>query len=219
MNSRIRSFVFMAIVCGCVLFFQWAYAQQTQPSKQKGSSPPATAQKEPSPPSPEQQEPAMPPIEKDLSFLLGKWETKVKIYPNEFRANKEEVKGAGTSDYHLFGKTIEGSMKSESNVGNFEAREFIFPNPSESTYEILTVSANGNVSNRKLAKVGDHWEVTYSGKRALAGASDKKGKDVEFSVRGKYKIVSDKEVHYTSEINFGKTGFKPFIELLMTRVP
>lgn len=209
MDSRIRSFVSVAIVCGGLLFFQWAYAQQTQPSEQKEPSPPPSVQEGPSP----------TPIEKELSFLLGKWEIKMKIYPNELLSTTEEVKGGGTAEYRLFGKTIECILKSETTRGPYEAREFIFYNPSAKAYDIFTINAEGHASNGALSKVGNHYEITYKGNQAVPDASGKAGKEVEFTVQGKYKIVSDNEVQYNSEINFGDTGFKRFIRLSMTRVP
>jgi hypothetical protein len=209
MDRRIRSFVSVAIVCGCLLSLQWVYAQQTQPTEQKESSPPPSVQKEPPP----------EPIEKELSFLLGKWETKVKMYPNELLSIAEDVKGGGMAEYRLFGKTIEGMQKSESTVGLYEAKEFIFYNPSAKAYNIITINADGYVSNRVLTKVGKHYETSYEGKQIVPDASGKPGKEVEFTVNGKYKIVSDNEIHYNSEINFGNTGFKRFVRLQMTRVP
>ena len=224
MNSRTRNCVSVSILCVCVLFSQLALAQQAPPAEQK-ASPPAVqkgsapvTQKEA--PQTAQKGTPEPSIALDLAFLLGKWETKVKIYPNELLGTTEDVKGGGTAEFHTFGKVIEGATKSVSSRGPYEDREFIFYNPGAKAYEIFAINAEGYATSRTLIKKGKHFETLYKGKRAVVGKNGKNtGKEVQFTVRGKYEIISDSEVHYNSEINFGNSGFKRFVRMQMNRTP
>lgn len=208
MEKLMRSYL-VPIVCGFILFSQLAYAQETKPSGKKEGAPAQSSQKEP----------AHQQIAKDLGFLLGKWETKVKVMPMGFSATKQEIKGEGTIEYTLFGNAIEGTIKSESNVGTYNARELIFPSLNKDEYDVLRVNSNGLAIGSTMKKVGDVLEVTSTGKRALVDLSGKPGKLVEFMVKGKYKIVSDKELQYHSDISVGHGPFKPYISYSFTRIP
>ena len=203
-----RSYL-VPIVCGFILFTQLAYAQEARSSEKKEGAPAQSSQKEPS----HQQ------IAKDLAFLLGKWETKVKIMPMGFSATKEEIKGAGTIEYTLFGNAIEGKIKNESNVGTYVARELIFPSLNKDEFDVLRVNSNGLAIGSTIKKVGNVVEVTSSGKRALVDLSGKPGKLVDFNIKGTYKIVSDKELQYHSDISVGHGPFKPYISYSFTRIP
>jgi len=145
-------------------------------------------------------------VAKDLSFLLGKWETKLMIRPTELTPNGGA--GKGTAEYHLFGQTIEGSRSGDSTFGPYQDREFIVPQRGTGTFIVFTISSSGYSTQRTLSHNADGWAFEYSGEF----------NDKDFTVRGKYKIVSDKELQYTSEIDVGKTGFKPYIELTLKRI-
>jgi hypothetical protein len=222
MNSRIPSLVSMIILCGGLLFSQWAYAQQQDPSA--GQTAPPTAQTapaaaQPEPPAAQAAPPAEPkmslpaPTDKDLAFLLGKWETKIKIFPNALLANKEELKGAGTAEYQVFGKVIEGTLSSETSSGKYEGREFIWYDQNSKVYNIISISPEGYAANKKMTKEGDKFVVEYTGVHKPDGK-----KEIDFTVTAKYKIISDTEVKYSSEVKVGKTNFVPFIQLKMQRV-
>jgi len=143
---------------------------------------------------------------KDLSFLLGKWETKLMVHRTEL--TPEGGAGKGTAEYHLFGKAIEGSRSGESTFGHYEDREYIVPHGGTVPYLIFTISSTGTSTQRTLSRYADVWTVEYDGQF----------KDKDFVIRGKYKIVSDKELRFMSEIDVGKAGFKPFIELTLKRI-
>jgi hypothetical protein len=206
MNSRIPRLFSVFIVCGCVLFSQWAYAQDP-PIEQ--TAPPAAQ----TAPAPEQKATLSGPADKDLSFLLGKWETKAKIFPNALLGNTEEVKGAGTAEYRAFGVVVEGSRLSETSLGRFEDKEFIWYDQSTKAYNIISISPEGYAINKKMTMAGEKYVIEYSG-RDKAGTP----KEKDFTVRAKYKIVSDTEVKYSSEVKIGKADFVPFLQLKMQRV-
>jgi hypothetical protein len=221
MNSRIPSFISGLIVCGCILFSQWAYAQ-SDPSVDQ-TAPPAAQTAPPAdqaaPPAGQAAQPTAPktslpaPADKDLSFLLGKWETKIKIFPNDLLANKEEVKGAGVAEYRIFGAVVEGIRSSDTSLGHFEDREFIWYDQNTKAYNIIAISPEGYAINKKMTKSGDKYVIEYSG-RDKAGSP----KERDFTVRAKYKIISDTEVKYSSEVKIGKADFVPLIQLKMQRV-
>ena len=206
MGRFMRSYI-VPVVCGFILFSQLAYAQETKPAEKKGGTPAQSAQKEPS------------QLGKDLAFLLGKWATKVTIMPMGFSATKEEIKGVGTIEYALFGNAMEGTIKSESNLGTYEARELLFPGRQPGEYEVVRINSNGMAISSTLKKVGDVFEVTSEGKRPLVDLSGKPGKLVDFRVKGAYKMVSDKELQYHSDISVDNGPFKPYITYSFTRIP
>lgn len=146
------------------------------------------------------------PTAKDLSFLIGKWECNINIKPNEMIP--EGVTGKGTVEYRLFGQSIEGSRSSDTNRGHNEQRELIVYQKDGNSYLEFNVNQRGTFTQRTLARNGDTWEVTYTGKI----------KNKSFTARGKYKIVSPDEFIYTSEIKMGKSGFKPHSEITYKRV-
>jgi hypothetical protein len=143
---------------------------------------------------------------KDLSFLVGKWDTKIVIKPNEM--TPEEIRGTSVVEYRPFGQAIEGSNISETSRGHNEQREFIVYQKEAHAFLIITLSQNGTLTQRSVTRYGDVWTVEYTGQF----------KDKEFIVRGRYKAVSHNEVQYSSEIDVGNTGFKPDTEITFTRV-
>jgi hypothetical protein len=145
------------------------------------------------------------PTAKDLAFLLGNWETNFRVYPTEI--TPDGIKGNGTLEYRLFGQAIEGKRTSESTRGHYEDRELIAYDEGTNAYQILTVSNMGKSTQRTLSRYVDIWVLEHNGRQG----------EKEFRVRGKYLIVSANEVHYTSEINIGKSGFKPFSEVILKR--
>jgi hypothetical protein len=143
---------------------------------------------------------------KDLSFLVGKWDTKIVIKPNEM--TPEEITGTSVVEYRPFGQAIEGVNISETSRGHNEQREFIVYQKEAHAFLIITLSQNGNLTQRSVTRYGDVWTVEYTGQF----------QDKEFIVRGRYKAVSHNEVQYSSEIDVGNTGFKPYTQLTFTRV-
>jgi hypothetical protein len=143
---------------------------------------------------------------KDLSFLVGKWDTKIVIKANEM--TPEEITGTSVVEYHPFGQAIEGLRISETTRGHYEEREIIVYQKDVHAFLQFTVSQNGNFTERTLTRFGDVWTVEYTGQI----------KDKDFIVRGRYKAVSHNEVKYSSEIDVGNSGFKPYTELTFTRV-
>lgn len=213
MSSRIPNLVSAIVLCGCVLFFQSAYGQTAQ---QPPSQPASSAEQ---PAAPAGQQAASPAsVDKELAFLLGKWETKIKIFPNPLFSNTAEVKGRGTAEYRVFGKVVEGIRSSDTSLGRYEDREFIWLDPNTKGYNIISINSDGYSINKKMRKFEDKYVVEYTG-RAKAGKADKpdSGAEKEFIVRAKYKIVSDTEVKYSSEVKIGKSGFIPFMQLKMMR--
>lgn len=206
MNSRIPSLFSVFILCGCVLFSQWTYAQD--PPAEPAAAPAAQTA-----PAPEQKATLSGQADKDLSFLLGKWETKAKFFPNALLGNTEEVKGAGTAEYRVFGVVVEGIRQNETSLGRFEDREFIWYDQNTKAYNIITISPEGYAINKKMTMSGEKYVIEYSG-RDKAGTP----KEKDFTVRAKYKIISDTEVKYSSEVKIGKADFVPFLQLKMQRV-
>ena len=210
MNSRIPRLLFVFMLSGCVFFSQWAFAQA--PAAEQPAKP--AAEQAASPASPAEQKPTLPsPTDKDLAFLLGKWDTKIKIAPNDLLGNKEEFKGAGKAEYKVFGKVIEGILTSDTDSGQYEDREFIWHDDGTNDYNIIRISPEGYASNRKMTKSGEHFVVEYSGTKMMDGK-----KPINFTVRAKFKIISDTEVKYSSEVKIGKADFVPFVQLKMQRV-
>jgi len=193
MCGRVLTAVVVAILCGYSLFSQWACAQQ-RPKPEKTAVAPLPTAKE-------------LPTAKDLAFLLGKWETKIVVAPTEL--HPEGVQGSGVAEYRLFGQVIEGIRSSETTTGHHEEKDFILYNAAIKAYEVVSINAKGTYVEKTLSKFVDDYVVEYTGTM----------KEKEFVVRGKYKIVSENEVQYSSEINMERSGFKPFVEVLMTRVP
>jgi hypothetical protein len=146
------------------------------------------------------------PTAKDLSFMIGTWESSMVIKPNEM--TPEGVTGKGTVEYRLFGQAIEGSRSGDSNRGHHEQRELIVYQKDGNSYLVFTVNQNGSFSERTMARNGDTWEVKYTGKI----------KNKAFTVRGRYKIISPDEFLYSSEIKVGNAGFKPFSQITYKRV-
>jgi hypothetical protein len=143
---------------------------------------------------------------KDLSFLVGKWNTKIVIKPNEM--TPEEITGTSIVEYRTFGQAIEGLNICETSCGYNEQREFIVYQKEAHAFLIITLSLNGTLTQRSVTRYGDVWTVEHTGQF----------KDKEFIVRGRYKAVSHNEVQYSSEIDVGNTGFKPYTQLTFTRV-
>ena len=73
---------------------------------------------------------------------------------------------------------------------------------------MFTVGLNGTFTERMLPRYGDVWTVEYNGQI----------QDKEFIVRGVYKAISHNEVKYSSEIDIGNSGFKPYTEVTFTRI-
>jgi len=143
---------------------------------------------------------------KDLAFLVGKWDTKIVIKPNEM--TPDGITGTSVVEYRPFGQAIEGLNISETTRGHNEQREFIVYQKEAHAFLIITVSLNGTLTQRTVTRYGDVWTVEYTGQI----------KDKEFIVRGRYKAVSHNEVQYSSEIDVGNSGFKPYTELTFKRI-
>jgi len=215
MSSRIPKFLAVSILCGCFLFSQRAYAQA--PSEEKAPPPAAqtTAPAQPSTPPADKNNALPAPMDKDLSFLLGKWETKIKIFPNPLLGNTDELKGGGTAEYQIFGETIEGSLANETSNGKYEFKEFIWYDQAGKAYNIISISSEGYAINKTMmpTKSSEKFVIQYAGVHKT-----KDGKEVNFTVQAKYKIISDTEVKYFSEVKLGKADFVPFIQIKMQRV-
>jgi hypothetical protein len=147
------------------------------------------------------------PTAKDLAFLIGKWETNIVVKATEI--TPKGTTGKGVAEYHLFGQAIEGSRASETSNGHNEDRELVFYANVPNSYEMITVNLKGMCTQRKLTRHGDSWEVEYNGRM----------NNKDFRVRGTYKIVSDDELQYSTEVDIAKSGFKPFSEVTFRRVP
>jgi hypothetical protein len=146
------------------------------------------------------------PTAKELSFLIGKWETKIVIRATEI--TPKEVTGKGVAEYRMFGQAIEGSRSSDTTNGHNEDRELIVYSPASNSYEMFAVNLRGIATQRTLSRYVNFWAVEYSGKM----------NDKDFRVRGTYKIISDNELQYLSEVNVENSGFKPFVEVTYQRV-
>jgi hypothetical protein len=194
---RLAIFLFFLGLCAVVSLSPWALAQQSTTYQQPAAQQAA--------PMAQQGPPAELPTAKDLSFLLGKWDTRMSSKPTEL--TPEGVNGKGTAEFDLFGQAIQGLLVSESNRGHHETREFIVYQPGSNSYMIFTVNDKGICTQRTLSRYVDTWVVEYNGR-----ANEK-----DFTVRGRYNIVSANELHYSSEIDVGKAGYEPFIELTLTR--
>ncbi len=204
MSSRIPKSLALSILCGCLLFSQWAYAQA--PAEQAAA---------PAAPLAEQKMGLPAPMDKDLAFLLGKWETKLKILPNPLSGNTEEIKGGGTAEYQFFGKVIQGTLANETSNGKYEFKEFLWYDESNNIYNIFSISSEGYAINKTLTptKSSEKFVVHYSGTHKTNS-----GKEIKFTVQAKYKIISDTEVKYSSDVKIGNADFVPFIQLKMQRV-
>jgi hypothetical protein len=143
---------------------------------------------------------------KVLSFLVGKWDAKIVIKPNEM--TPDGVTGTSVVEYRPFGQALEGLRISETTRGHNEEREIIVYRNEEHAFLIFSVSQNGTFTQRTLTRFGDVWTVEYNGQF----------KDKEFIVRGVYKAISHNEVIYSSEIDVENTGFKPYTEVTFTRI-
>jgi len=198
---KLAIYLFLLGLCGAVALSPLALAQQSTNYQQ-----PAGQQQQQQTTSMAQQGPPPElPTAKDLSFFLGKWDTRISSKPNEL--TPEGVNGKGTAEFTLFGQAIQGDLIFESTRGHHETREFIVYEPGSNSYMIFTVNDKGICTQRTLSRYVDTWVVEYSGR-----ANEK-----DFTVRGRYTIVSDNELHYSSEIDVGKAGYKPFIEITLTR--
>lgn len=142
---------------------------------------------------------------KVLSFLIGKWDAKIVIKPNEM--TPEGVTGTSVVEYRPFGQAIEGLRISETTRGHNEVREIIVYQNEEHAFLIFTFSMNGTFTQRTLTRYGDVWTVEYNGQI----------KDKEFDVRGVYNVISHNEIKYSSEIDVEDTGFKPYTDVTFTR--
>ena len=199
---KLAIYLFLLGLCGAVALSPLALAQQSttyqQPAGQQQQQQQTTSMAQQGPP------PELPTA-KDLAFFLGKWDTRISSKPNEL--TPEGVNGKGTAEFTLFGQAIQGDLISESTRGHHETREFIVYEPGSNAYMIFTVNDRGVATQRTLSRYVDTWVVEYNGQTH----------DKEFTVRGRYTIVSDNELHYSSEIDVGKAGYKPFIEITLTR--
>jgi len=146
------------------------------------------------------------PTAKDLSFLIGKWETDIVVMPTEMTPQK--VTGRGTAEFELFGQAVWARYKSEMATGHHEMRELIVYQKESDTYQIFTINLSGNFTQRTMSRYIDVWTIEYNGQM----------KDKEFVVRARYKVISDNELLYESEINMDGEGFKPFVELKLRRI-
>lgn len=197
---KLAIYLFLLGLCGVVALSPLALAQQSttyqQPAGQQQQQTTSMAQQGP---------PPELPTAKDLAFFLGKWDTKISAKPNEL--TPEGVNGKGTAEFKLFGQAIQGDLVSESTRGHHETREFIVYEPGSNSYMIFAVNDRGVATQRTLSRYVDTWVVEYNGR-----AHDK-----DFTVRGRYSIVSDNELRYSSELDMEKTGYKPFIDITLTR--
>ena len=197
---KLAIYLFLLGLCGVVALSPLALAQQSTTYQQQGGQ-----QQQQSASTGQQGPPAELPTAKDLGFFIGKWDTKISSKPNEL--TPEGVNGKGTAEFNLFGQAIQGTLVSESTRGHHETREFIVYEPGSNAYMIFTVNDRGVSTQRTLSRYVDTWVVEYNGQTH----------DKEFTVRGRYTIVSDNELHYSSEIDVGKAGYKPFIDITLTR--
>jgi len=197
---KLAIYLFLLGLCGVVALSPLALAQQSTTYQQQ-----AGQQQQQSASTGQQGPPAELPTAKDLGFFIGKWDTKISSKPNEL--TPEGVNGKGTAEFNLFGQAIQGTLVSESTRGHHETREFIVYEPGSNAYMIFTVNDRGVSTQRTLSRYVDTWVVEYNGQTH----------DKEFTVRGRYTIVSDNELHYSSEIDVGKAGYKPFIDITLTR--
>jgi len=157
-------------------------------------------------PTTKQAEPSQAPTAKDLSFLLGKWETTIVMSPSAMMP--AGATGKGTAEFQLFGQAIEGHRSSDTDRGHNEQRELIVYQNASNSYLIFTVNSNGIATERTLTRYIDDWVVEYRGH----------SHDKDFAVRGRYKVISDNEVRYTAEMNVDDSGFKPYSEITLKRV-
>jgi hypothetical protein len=146
------------------------------------------------------------PTAKDLAFLIGKWDTTIVIPKNELMP--QGTTGHGIAEFHLFGQVVEGTRTSETSSGRHEQRELIVYQPATATYQDLIISGSGTMTERTMTRYVDYWVVEYQGQR----------NDKDFTVRGRYKIVSDNEIQFSSEVNFDNSGYKPYSVLTFTRI-
>ncbi|HKN70511.1 MAG TPA: hypothetical protein VJX30_05755 [Terriglobales bacterium] len=202
---KLAIYLFLLGLCGAVALSPLALAQQSTNYQQPAGQPPQQQQQQQSASTGQQGPPAELPTAKDLGFFIGKWDTKISSKPNEL--TPEGVNGKGTAEFNLFGQAIQGTLVSESTRGHHETREFIVYEPGSNAYMIFTVNDRGVSTQRTLSRYVDTWVVEYNGQTH----------DKEFTVRGRYTIVSDNELHYSSEIDVGKAGYKPFIDITLTR--
>jgi len=202
---KLAIYLFLLGLCGAVALSPLALAQQSTNYQQPAGQPPPQQQQQQSASTGQQGPPAELPTAKDLGFFIGKWDTKISSKPNEL--TPEGVNGKGTAEFNLFGQAIQGTLVSESTRGHHETREFIVYEPGSNAYMIFTVNDRGVSTQRTLSRYVDTWVVEYNGQTH----------DKEFTVRGRYTIVSDNELHYSSEIDVGKAGYKPFIDITLTR--
>ena len=202
---KLAIYLFLLGLCGAVALSPLALAQQSTNYQQPAGQPPQQQQQQQSASTGQQGPPAELPTAKDLGFFIGKWDTKISSKPNEL--TPEGVNGKGTAEFNLFGQAIQGTLVSESTRGHHETREFIVYEPGSNAYMIFTVNDRGVATQRTLSRYVDTWVVEYNGQTH----------DKDFTVRGRYTIVSDNELHYSSEIDVGKAGYKPFIDITLTR--
>ncbi len=152
-----------------------------------------------------QAEPSQAPTAKDLSFLIGKWETTIVLSPSALMPTG--TTGKGTAEFQLFGQAIEDHRASDTGRGHNEQRELIVYQNTSNSYLIFTVNSNGIATQRTLTRYIDDWVVEYRGHNG----------DKDFTVRGRYKIISANELQYTAEMNVDDSGFKPYSEITFKR--
>jgi hypothetical protein len=205
MHKKMGIYLGLVVLGAVIVLSPQVLAQQGAP--QQGAPQQEGAQQGPeqgAPPAPRAH--SVAPTAKELSFLVGKWETQIQIYPNDLMP--EGTTGKGTLEYTLYGHAIEGIRVSDTTRGHHEARELIGYDERTNNYQILSVTMDGAVSQRTLSRYVDIWVVEYTGNR--------NGED--FQVRGKYTIISKDELHLSSEVNFGKSGFKPYSDVTLKRI-
>lgn len=214
MSSRIPKLLATFMLCGGLLFSQWAYALAAQEQDAAPAQPTAQPAKEASAPA-DQKAGLAAPMDKDLSFLLGKWDTKMKIFPNALSGNTEEVQGGGAAEFRAFGKIIEGTFVNETSSGKYEFKEFMWYDQDSKIYNIVSISSEGHAIDKTMKRTNssEKFVIHYSGVDKIKG-----GKEVPFTVQAKYKIVSDTEVKYYSEVKIGKADFVPFLQIRMQRI-
>jgi len=94
---KLAIYLFLLGLCGAVALSPLALAQQSTNYQQ-----PAGQQQQQQTTSMAQQGPPPElPTAKDLSFFLGKWDTRISSKPNEL--TPEGVNGKGTAEFTLFG--------------------------------------------------------------------------------------------------------------------
>jgi hypothetical protein len=147
------------------------------------------------------------PTAKELSFLIGTWETNVVVHPTELMTR--ELVGNGTTEYHLFGQAIEGTRITDTANGHHEDHELIVYDRSSAAYTVFTINLTGIFSEKQLSHFVNVWVVEYKGQK------DEK----DFTVRGTFKIISDNEIKYSSEVSVANSSFKPYIDMTLKRIP